>query len=166
MKVILLDETEQRFNQWIKENFGSEQSYKESIALFEANDFFNAKDGFLGFRFSVKKYLSWLADKFNVKESSVDMKKQILTYSDKAKKLIIEFSYQFVNQKYNNFIVTIKDLYSSSTYSLTYENFKKLINDSIQMIASILAEKFPNKFNIKFDLDRYGNSSVRVPEMF
>lgn len=165
MKVILIDENYE-FNHWITENFGSEENYNNSIALFELKDFFNTKDGFLGFRFSVKKYLSWLSDKFKVREVAVDMKNQLLTYTDKAKKLIIEFSYKHISKNYDNFIVNIHDDYNGSNYSLTYKNFKKLINDSTQIIASILIELFPDKFNVNYEMDMYGNSAVKVPELF
>lgn len=164
MRVIINEEY--GFNEWILENFESEEEYFGDILEFKGLDFFNLKDGFLGFRFSIKRYFIWAMNMFGIKEISVNKENNSVTYSTNDKNLIVEFSYKNLkDNRLDSLILKIKDKYFGGRLVNTYHNFRQLMQDASEIVADILVEKFPDRFNVRYSRDFNGNLSVEAPEI-
>lgn len=150
---------------WIKENFDSEDDYCKSILEFKGINFLRMKDGFLGFRFSVKKYFIWVMNTFGMKEILVDRDKHSVIYATKDKKLIVEFSYKDLkDNKLDSLKLRINDKYSGGTIINTYYNFNQLMQEATELVANILVDEFPDKFDIEYAYDLQGRPFVKVPQ--
>ena len=165
MKIIKTDEEDLKFDNWILENFSSKEDYEQSILEFKGSDFFNIEDGFLGFRFSVKKYFVWAMEMFGIKEILVDREKHSVTYATQDKKLIIEFSYKDYEDKIDSLILKIRDRYNGGNFTNTYRKFNTLIQDASEIVADILVEEFPDRYNIRYTRGFNGEISIEVPNV-
>ena len=103
---------------------------------------------------------------FGIKEIVVNKEKQSVTYATQDKKLILEFSYKNTkDNKLDSLQLKVKDNYNGGNLTTTYHNFRQLLQDASEIVAEILAEEFPDKFNVSYTRDFNGEISVEVPEI-